>query len=175
VVIDAHLDAVTKARSAYVLARTTLEARLREQMREELNNLQTQIDIAVRYAYDAGASKASILRAMGIKDFGTLQASLSRTNGVIQPEGEDPLDAVYGYDRHTETLVAKYQSHGPQAITGEASFQVKKMDDGSVWFMSRDPLWNADFTQKNDVVAALDNRQYGHYYEEALDWWKRSS
>jgi hypothetical protein len=39
--------------------------------------------------------------------------------------------------------------------------------------MARTPLWNEDFTVRNDVVAALDNRQDGYYYEEALAWVER--
>jgi hypothetical protein len=79
---NARLDAVSKAKQAYVLAKSTLEQRLREQMKTELANIQTQMDIAVRYAFDAGESKADILRALGTKDYGTLNASLERTQGV---------------------------------------------------------------------------------------------
>jgi hypothetical protein len=171
--VETHLDAITKARAAYVLARATLEAKLRDQLREELNNLQTQVDLAVRYAHDAGASKASILRAMGIKDYGTVKASLERTHGVYEIVGQDPLDRVYSLD--DGILTANYVSHGPLSISGIARFRVPTLDDGSVWFMAVDRLWNEDFTVKNQVVAALDNRQDGYYYEEALDWWKRSS
>lgn len=176
--IDAKLDAITKARSAYVLARTTLESRLRDELKKELSNLQTQVDIAVRYAHDLGASKASILRAMGIKDYGTVKASLERTEGVAEVVGTDPLDSVYSFDVDTGEFVASYTNHGPLQITGLAQFDFRILDDGTKWFMSRTPLWNGDYTVRNDVVAALDNMQGGHYYEEALAWveqtWKRS-
>jgi hypothetical protein len=174
--IDAHLDAITKARSAYVLARTTLEAKLRDQLKNELNNLQTQVDIAVRYAHDAGASKASILRAMGIKDYGTVKASLDRTRGVTEIVGRDPLDGVYTFTHPINSdipmLTVTYDSHGPNKISGTAMFEVREMDDGTIWFMSRDSLWNSDYTVRNEVVAALDGRQDGYYYEEALGRWK---
>lgn len=176
--IDAKLDAITKARSAYVLARATLEAKLRDQLRAELMNLQTQIDIAVRYAHDAGASKASILRAMGIKDYGTVKASLARTEGVSEVLGQDPLDRIYSYNEETGEFVANYNLHGPQSITGSARFTFTVMQDGTKWFMPIDPLYNSDYSVRNDVVFAIGNRQDGHYYEEALHWveqiWKRS-
>ena len=92
--LSTRLDAVAKARQAYVVARTTLEQRLREQMRLELTNLQTQVDIAVRYAFDAGESKAAIMRAMGTKDYNTMNASLERTQGVAEVVGTDPLAEV---------------------------------------------------------------------------------
>lgn len=168
--IERHLDAVTKARSAYVLARTTLEARLREQLKRELANLQTQVDIAVRYAHDAGASKASILRSMGIKDFNTLKSSLERTEGVVEVVGVDPLDSVYSYDPDTRELDVNYHNHGPESIVGSARFTYKEFDDGKKFFLSHEGLYNEDFTKRNDVVAVLDQKDYGFYYEEAIAW-----
>jgi hypothetical protein len=163
-----RLDAITRARAAYAIAKTTLEAKLRERAKEELGNLQTQIDIAVRYAYDSGESKASILRAMGTKDWKTLTACLERTEFVTELAGRDPLDEAY--TTVNDTLVVKYNNHGPQNITGMASFTIKKMNDDTIWLMAVDPLWNADYSVRNDVVAALDGKQDGYYYQEAMGW-----
>lgn len=167
---NARLDAVSKAKQAYVLAKTTLENRLREQMREELANLQTQIDIAVRFAVEHGETKADVLRALGTKDYNTLKASLDRTQRVVEIVGDDPLDQIYEYVEEERLLIARYRAHGPRAISGEARFDIKRMDDGTLWLMARDPLWNADFTMKNEVVAALDSKQDGYYYDEASGW-----
>jgi hypothetical protein len=166
--MNARLDAVSKAKQAYVLARTTLEQRLREILAQELANLATQVDLAVRYAHDAGESKASIMRSLGTKDYHTLNASLERTLLVSEIVGDDPLDKVYDFDTEAGTLSVTYANHGPSAITGIAFFDVKKMDDGSTWFMSRNSLWNEDYTVRNEVVAALDGRQDGYYYDEAV-------
>jgi hypothetical protein len=168
------LDAVSKARQAYVLARTTLEQRLREQMREELANLQTQVDIAVRYAYDSGESKASIMRAMGTKDFNTMKACLERTQSVAEVVGADPLAGVYELI-FPSVIQVNYENHGPNNFTGKASFTFKKLDDGSILFMSTESLWNSDFTVRNDAVAALDGKSDGWYYEEACQRLSSSS
>ena len=166
--LSAHLDAVSKAKQAYVVAKTSLEQRLREQLKEELSNLQTQIDIAVRYAFDRGESKASILRALGTKDYHTLNASLERTNAVTEVVGRDPLDDVYA---HVDgVLSVTYVEHGPMSISGVASFDVRELVDGSVLFLSRDSLWDESFTTRNDVVAVLDGTKDGFYYEEASRW-----
>lgn len=170
--IEAKLDAVTKARASYVLARATLEARLQDQLKAELMSLQTQLDIAVRYAFDAGATKASILRAMGLKDFNTLQASLARTEGISEVVGDDPLDALYAFNEQG-LLVATYHEHGPMAISGMARFDIKTMEDGTIWFFAHDKLWNDNYTVRNEVVAALDGRQDGFYYNEALQWYRQ--
>ncbi len=166
--VSARLDAVSKAKQAYILARTTLEARLREQMRKELANLQTQVDIAVRYAVDAGESKASILRALGTKDYNTLNASLERTQGVAEIVGADPLAGVYSLDR--DVLGVRYVNHGTQNYNGEAVFALKRLDDGKILLLSTTPLWSDDYTVRNDAVMALDGKSDGEYYDEAVKW-----
>jgi hypothetical protein len=169
---SARLDAVMKAKQAYVAARTTLEARLREQLKEELSNLQTQIDIAVRYAVDSGESKADVLRALGTKDYATINSSLERTRGVSEVVGVNPLDRVYSLAvvDGVERLTANYVDHGSMRYTGDALFTVKRLDDGEVLFLSETPLWSDDYTKRNDVVVALDGRSDGEYYYEASEW-----
>lgn len=170
---NARLDAVSKAKQAYVIARTTLENHLREQMRNELNNLQTQVDIAVRYAVDAGESKASILRALGTKDYGTINSSLERTHAVAEIKGANPLDSVYDIsydDNGDEFLYVSYQNHGKQGYSGEARFRIKRLDNGGILFLSTTPLWNDDYTVRNDAVVALDGKTDGEYYDEAIAW-----
>lgn len=165
---NAYLDAVTKSKTAYVTAKTTLEARLREKMQEDLANMQTQIDLAVRFAYNAGESKASIMRALGTKDFHTVAASLSRTEGAHEIVGDDPLASVYSLE--DDVLNVTYVNHGPSEVTGSASFDIKVLSDGSTMFATRDSLWNEDYTVKNNAVAVLDGKFDGYYYEEAKLW-----
>lgn len=172
---SAYLDAVTRARSELVLAKTTLESRLRDELEKNLANMQARLDLAVRYAYDSGHSKAQILAAMGTRYYGIVNEMLERTEGHEEIKGRDPLDMVYSYDSNTGEFVANYKSHGPDEITGEATFQYKVLADGTKWFFSKDPLWSADFTTRNDVVAVLDNRQDGYYYEEAISWLTNTS
>ena len=168
--LSKNLDAVSKARQAFVVARTTLEARLREQMREELTNLQTQVDIAVRYAFDAGESKAAIMRAMGTKDYNTMNSSLERTQGVAQIVGADPLAEVYQFDM-VGVLWVNYVNHGPDKLNGKASFDVKVLDDGKILLLAIDAkLLNSDYTVRNDAVAVLDGKTDGFYYEEVIQW-----
>lgn len=165
--MNARLDAVTKAKQAYVIARTTLENRLREQLRHELANMQTQIDIAVRYAYDSGESKANILRALGTKDYHTLNASLERTHGVNEVVGDNPLDRVYHIS--DGVLHVTYVEHGPDEISGHASFEVSSTPDGLV-FKPLTPLYSEDYSVRNRVVGALEAIG-SWYYEEASRWW----
>ena len=166
----ARLDAVTQAKGAYALAKATLESKLREQLEKEISALQVQLDLAIRYAYDDGHKKSAILRALGTKDFYTLSRSLERTRSFEPVEGVNPLDNCYQFDPDTGEFEVSYNNHGPQDITGTAVFDFRVLDDGTSWFMSKTPLWNASYTVKNDVVAALNDKQDGYYYEEALGW-----
>jgi hypothetical protein len=138
-----------------------------------MSNLQTQIDIAVRYAYDSGETKAEILRALGTKDYNTLNESLERTRAVTELVGRDPLDSVYSLFG-PDVVVATYSNHGPSKYSGEASFTIKKLDDGSYLFLSLDPLWSDDYKTRNDAVAALDGKTDGFYYEELVSWLTKS-
>lgn len=169
--LSKQLDAVSKARQAFVIARSTLEARLREQMREELTNLQTQVDIAVRYAFDSGESKAAIMRAMGTKDYNTMVASLERTQGVAEVVGADPLANVY--QLVDGKLHVDYADHGADKFNGEAVFEIKQLDGGAVMLLGDRPLWNEDYTVRNDAIAALDGKTDGHYYDEVIAWMSR--
>jgi len=169
----AHLDAVARARSEFVLARSTLEHELRQELEARLAALQMQLDITVRYAYDAGVPKAQILSAMGAKYYGMVNESLKRTEGVEEVKGVDPLDAVYAYDHEQSILSVQYVKHGPGEISGEARFDFRVFDDGSKMFLSKDPMYSEDYTIRNDVVAVLDQKQDGFYYDEAVEWIER--
>jgi hypothetical protein len=166
--ISAKLDSVAKSKQAYVVAKTTLEQELREKVRKELSNLQTQIDIAVRYAVDAGESKASILRALGTSDYGTINASLERTHGVAQAVGADPFAGVY--KRDGDDLEVTYINHGPDKFNGRALFHIENWDDDTVFLVGVTPLWTDDYTVRNDAVAVLDGKTDGYYYEEVVTW-----
>lgn len=165
--MSARLDAVSKSKQAYVVARTTLENRLREQLREELSNMQTQIDVAVRYAYDAGESKAAILRALGTKDYHTLNACLERTRGVTEVVG---LDTVYR--REGDVLHVTYVDHGPMTITAGAEFSVQILN-GTLTFNPLTPLYSEDWSERNEAVAQLSTID-SWYYQEAADWWRNA-
>jgi len=168
--MSARLDAVSKTKQAYVMAKTTLEQRLREQMKEELGNLQTQLDIAIRYAVDSGESKADILRALGTSSYNTIYESLGRTSSVSEVVGIDPLDNAYRLEG--DTLHVTYNSHGPSGYSGFADFQVKRFDDGRLMLLSLSPLYNEDYSIRNDVVASLDQKTEGFYFDEVCEWLK---
>ena len=168
--MSVRLDAVARAKSAYVTARLGLEHELREKMRSDLANLNTQIDIAVRLATEAGESKAAILRALGTKDYGTINASLERTQGVTDIVGVNELDSTYSLAG--DVLTVQYMSHGPKAITGTATFNVSWFDSERVFLQGNESLWNHSYTIRNDVIANLDGVNGGEYYEEVKTWLK---
>lgn len=167
--MNPRLNAVAKAKQAYVLAKTSMEAELRQQLKDKLSNLQTQLDLAIRYAVDSGESKADILRHLGTKSYNTLYESLERTASVAGEVSDDPYADMFTM-MGSDTVVVSYVQHGPNKYSGEASFNIKRLENGGYLFLSLDPLWNEDYTVRNDVVAALDGKTDGFYYEELVEW-----
>lgn len=168
--MSARLDAVSKAKQAYALAKSTLAIELRKKMEKELANLQTQLDISIRYAVDAGESKADILRALGTSSYNTIYESLARTSGVAEVVGVDPLDSVYRLEG--DVLHVAYRSHGPKEYSGEATFDVKRLEGNRIMLLSQSPLYNDDYSVRNDVVASLDQKLEGFYFDEVTEWLK---
>ena len=163
--MSTRLDAVSKAKQAYVIAKATLEQKLRDEMTKELANLRTQLDIAIRYAYDSGETRANICRSLGTKDYATVSKSLERTSNVAELVGESP----YSWS-DKDTVTVSYDNYGPSEYSGEASFVVKKLDDGRYLFLGLDPLWSDDYKVRNDVVAAIDGKTDGFYYDDLKSW-----
>jgi hypothetical protein len=63
-----------------------------------------------------------------------------------------------------------YVNHGPSKANGSASFQMKTLDDGKLFLIALNPLWNEDYTVRNDAVAFLDGKLDGFYYDEVVAW-----
>jgi hypothetical protein len=47
---------------------------------------------------------------------------------------------------------------------------MKTLDDGKLFLIALDPLWNEDYTVRNDAVAFLDGKLDGFYYDEVVAW-----
>ena len=169
---SARLDAVTRAKTAYVMKRTTIDQDQREEKRVLLAALQSQIDLAVRFADEAGESKAAIMRALGTKDYNTVKASLVRTENVTEIVGADPLGHVYSYrsEHGKRQVTVNYVNHGPSNYNGSSGFDIKVLDDGSYMFMAFEGLWDEGYPVRNDAVAALDGVRTGFYYDELINW-----
>jgi hypothetical protein len=168
--VSARLDAIAKARTNYVTKRATLEHELRNRLEEELSAARAQLDVAIRLAFDGGESKASIGRAMGTKDYGTINAALARTEGVEDIIGVDPLDSVFSIDG--DTLTVDYVRHGTRQISGSAQFTIAHVD-GKPMLSSLTPLWDATYTTRNETVRALDGVLEGEYFDEFVEWFQQ--
>lgn len=79
--MDKSLGSVRAAQERLKVARAGVEARLRVMLEAELRELIRARDLSVRKAFEGGASKADIKRALGTKDHATVQSILS--GGVL--------------------------------------------------------------------------------------------
>lgn len=169
---DSKLQAVTFARENLRQMKQNLEEELRRELQEKLAHAQVLVDNAVRAAFDSGIRKAEILRAMGTRDFRTMQDCLDRTESIAGVASSSSLDSTYSYDPEAKILSVNYVNHGPNDITNKARFEVKRNeDDNQIFFDSLDSKYYGDnYASINHAVVWLDRKLEGFYYEEALEW-----
>lgn len=76
------MAAINQKKIDYTLARQFLELKIREQLLAELDTMRGELDLLVRKAYDKGATKAMLCRALATKDYHSVYESLERTANV---------------------------------------------------------------------------------------------
>lgn len=161
-----RVKAVAEARRAFREAQATAEARLREQMREEMLQHRTTLDLRIREAVNAGVTIADVMRAYPTKDRKTILTSLERTKSMAVEEtpAEDGANYVLSHGE----LFVDYTNFGPDEVTGSARFTFERWDDEKFHLLAIDELWNEDYTEKNEVVFRLDDVADGYYYDSAV-------
>lgn len=153
------LAEVTRARTALRTLRSELEA----EVERKIALARDASDLAIRKAYNAGARKADILRASGTRNFGTIQESLDRTEGVSVALDEAAPSQEFEWDDLTGGLRV--------TIAGDtAIFDVQRRGSDDYIFYTDHPLWNNDYTVKNLVVDQLDGVTFGPLWERANAW-----
>lgn len=154
------LAEVTQARTALRTLRSELEA----EIERKIALARDASDLAIRKAYNAGARKADILRASGTRNFGTIQESLDRTEGVSVA-----LEEVVN--------AGKFSWRGTLLVVNEEDNVVEfephyREDTDDYIFYTEAPLWNTDWTGQNALVAGLDAKTSGPLWDEANAWMK---
>lgn len=149
----------------------TLEAQVRAQLKAELQEVQTAVDIAAATAYRAGASKAAVGRALGSQDYNTYNDSIERGLSVV------------GNGSTNSGLIMETYWHGNEqwvdVIRGSeaATFKVGFTDDESEspWLIAITDLWSDEYTVKNQLVAELDMETGGDLFNEVMKYVMQNS
>lgn len=158
------LDKVSNAARAKRELQATLEAELRAEMGRRLEAADFAIIKAVGEALAEGNSKANIGRALGTKDYGTYNAFIVAAK-QLNPTTDvtDTGLKIELIDYENNTILVEYEGHS-------AEFRASVMDSGTL-FTTHTPLWDAEYTVRNQVVDQLDVRDDTWMYDEVLAWW----
>lgn len=124
---ELHIRNVQTARQARDEAKITARLRAQAMIDAEISAHQHEVDRAVRVAVEAGVPKRQVgILGLGTSDYKTLQAALSRTEGlaaaVIAHEETDPLAQRYSLNGAvlTVTLTPDELTEAKRAVNYEA-------------------------------------------------------
>lgn len=88
--IEAALSVLADKQSEMNLAKATIEAELREELNNRLYSYRVERDRAARVAYEVGASKASIGRHLGTKNYASVSQILESAGIAPQTDKAHP-------------------------------------------------------------------------------------
>lgn len=145
----------------------TLEAKLRDKLKEELSKDSTALDIAAAEAFRSGAKKAAIGRAMGTKDFNTYNDAIDRGLRLIGTTASTASGVSLRFDIDN-LLVVNYYGQ-------EAEFEIYYLEGQENPFLNATtPLWDEAYANKNLLVEALDGVSSGALYDEVVAWIRKN-
>ena len=154
--LEATLAELEERRSAFRHFRSQVDEDLRRLRIERLAAEQQAIDHLVFKAAAEGASLGAIKRAYGTKDHRTISDLVRDHSAEIEALKKAAVDAV----SNPPEWLSVFDPTGFNVTLGEhmASFAASTMEDGLFLYTTANPLWNEDFTIKNEAVALLDGK-----------------
>jgi hypothetical protein len=136
----ASLDALSEKHTAYVIAKATIEAQLKQELAERLSSYRQERDMALRLACEAGVPRTQLGKAIGTSNYKTVQEILAATE-VVEHSSRDGVaewSLVQVSDKIWNLTV---KNLGPQMLNGYA--EVELTDDeiiyvsGSEWVVTQ--------------------------------------
>lgn len=85
----ASLDALSEKHRAFVIAKATIEAELKEELAERLSSFRLERDTALRLAEEAGVPRTQLGKAIGTSNYRTVQEILQATEGISRTAGDE--------------------------------------------------------------------------------------
>lgn len=155
--LEQTLAELESRRSGYKDFRAAVEADLAQQKANRLAAEEHAINSLIFKAAAQGASTGQIKRAYGTKDHRTISDRLKAHASEIDALRRAELAGV-------ETMPEWLRIDGDQVVVDLPScdsvlFDVVPLSEGEkVMFMTNTPLWNDDYTEKNEAVELLDGK-----------------
>lgn len=167
--LEDTLEDLAERRLAYRAFRESVEEELRLLRIEKLSAEQSSIEHIVVKAAAEGATTGQIKRAYGTKDHRTITDILSRRAAEIDALINQQVQEA----KDTSWFTITEEGIAVTINTSSALFTYTYVD-GEIMLTTTTPLWNEDFTARNEAVALLDGETEGTSEEvrrivEALD------
>lgn len=151
--LEATLQDLAERRLAFKAYREQVEEEARKFRADRLATEQSSIDHLVARAAAEGATLGQIKRAYGTKDHRTVanivQAKRAEIEALREAKADEQLRSDW-FAIEDNGVTVKVGEH-------EALFTYTYVDD-EVMFVTEEPLWNGDFTVRNEAVALLDGK-----------------
>jgi hypothetical protein len=155
------LDLVAERIADLKSAKRTLEADLREKMRQGLLDMEVKVNLAVRAAVDAGNTFAAVGRALGTKDYATVKRRYSATTELPQAKGSYKFTLANLHDEFAFILDVEGHTTGVDAVQFADTNEVELFAVENLYF-------DEALTEKNKAVEAIEAK--GEIYRKALEW-----
>lgn len=152
--LENTLFELAERRHAYKNFRARVEEELRELRAQKLASELDSIELLIVAARAEGATLGQIKKAYGTKDHRTISDVIARREADVEAAklaaNEEQPKAREWFKLEEDVVQATL--HGQQA---ELTWSTV---DGNIMLLSDTPLWNEDFTIRNEAVAALDGK-----------------
>lgn len=164
---EEKLKDISRTRTRIKAEREALRRHYDALYQQDAEALEVQLDRAVRDAKDADCKIAWIQEAYPTQDYGTIRRILDRTPSVVAARAEAEVAERYRW-HEDETVTVTYHNFGPENVSGVADFEYVTLDEGMPMLSS------VETDEGNDVIRVLDGRLDGFYYDDMLDWARRT-
>ena len=151
------LAELQRRRADFVPFREAVEADLDRQREERLAAERHAIRSLVLKAFAEGASMGKIKRAYKTTDHRTISDMIKSGAAEVAAIQQAEVATVTTQPEWFE--IDPSGSHAMVTFGGDtAQYTWTHMEDGALLFTTDEPLWDAEFTQKNKAVEYLDGK-----------------
>lgn len=151
--LEEALEQLAERRLSFRAYRDAVDEELRRLRATKLAAEQANIEAIVVKAAAEGATTGQLKRAYGTKDHRTITDILQRRGAEIEALTKAKAEKAAGTDWFTITddgIVV--------IIEGSTALFTYTYVDNEVMLTTSTPLWNEDFTERNEAVALLDGQ-----------------
>lgn len=164
--LEQTLAALAERRAAYQIFQAQVDEDLRNERARRLGDERAAIDHLVFKASAEGATMGQIKRAYNTKDHRTISDKIKAHTAEIDAIRKAAIQRVKDMPEWLEI----HDSESFTVTIGEfkTGYSVTSMQDGTLMFGTGDPLWNDDYTIKNEAVDLLDGKTEADGEEAAI-------